>query len=161
METIGKRIARLRTAKGWKRPELGRQMAQVIDRATPFSGEVIRLYEEDINEPGADARRALALVFDRSEMYIEFGATETGSSTASTTARQPAATYNVSEAALEVARGYDQLSPQCQEHVRRQIELLRGADDSSGRRRAVQQDVWIKRETIRSGARSKKQKRVR
>lgn len=76
--------------------------------------------------------------------------------------REPSAEYRgVSDEALEVARGYDQLSADCQEHVRRQIELLRGADDSSGRRRAVQHDVEINRGKIRPGASSKKKKGVR
>jgi transcriptional regulator with XRE-family HTH domain len=75
METIGQRITRLRIAMGWSRPELGRQMQLKTGRSKPFSGEVIRLYEEDINRPGKDARQALSRVFERSEAYIEFGAT--------------------------------------------------------------------------------------
>lgn len=48
-------------------------MAKAIGRNEPFSGEVIRLYEAEINSPGADARAALAKVFARSEAYIQFG----------------------------------------------------------------------------------------
>lgn len=76
---------------------------------------------------------------------------------------QPSAAYDVSAEALEVARGFDQLTPDCKEHVRRQIELLRGTHgDSSGRRRAVQHDVEIKQGTIgRRRHRSKSSKMVR
>lgn len=73
METIGQRITRLRNSKGWSRPQLGKEMAKAIDREKAFSGEVIRLYEEGINAPGADARAALAKVFERPESYIQFG----------------------------------------------------------------------------------------
>lgn len=73
METIGKRIERLRKLGGWSRPELGRRMAAAVGRAKPFSGEVIRLYEADKHKPGKAARKALAEVFKRDEAYIEFG----------------------------------------------------------------------------------------
>lgn len=73
MDTIGKRISTLRRLKSWSRPELGRQMAAAIGKKKPFSGELIRLYETGTNEPGNEARRALALVFGKTEAYIEFG----------------------------------------------------------------------------------------
>lgn len=50
-------------------------MAAAVGREKPFTGELIRLYEEDINQPGTEARSALAKVFARSESYIEFGET--------------------------------------------------------------------------------------
>lgn len=75
MESVGDRIERLRTAKGWSRPELGRQMSKAIGKKTAFSGEVIRLYEGDKNEPGKAALRALAAAFGKSEPYILFGST--------------------------------------------------------------------------------------
>lgn len=159
METIGQRIKRLRAPTGWSRAELGRRMAKAIDRGKPFSGELIRLYEKDINAPGVDARRALAKVFDRSEVYIQFGIT-TEVPTAQRV-EQTTASYGLSDHALEIARAWDQLSAICQDHVRRQIELLRGADDRSGRRRAVRQDVQIRGGIIGSGAREKRRKPVR
>jgi len=73
VDTIGKRIARHRLLKGWSRPELGRLMAASIAREKPFSGEAVRRYEEGLDEPGNDARKALAAVFGKSELYIEFG----------------------------------------------------------------------------------------
>lgn len=73
VETIGERIKRLRIAKGWSRPELGRQMAAKVGRKKAFAGELIRLYEEDTNRPSVEARLALAKVFERNEVYIEFG----------------------------------------------------------------------------------------
>ena len=77
-------------------------------------------------------------------------------------AEQPRAAYGVSEAALEVARGFDQLTPDCQEHVRRQIELLRGAQTGNGgRRRAAEHDVRIKENKLQSRPRSKSKKVVR
>lgn len=72
---MGQRITRLRHAKGWKRPELGRRMAKAIGRPKPYTGEQIRRYEIDKDRPPPAARKALALVFDRSEQYIEFGDT--------------------------------------------------------------------------------------
>lgn len=48
-------------------------MALAIDREKPFTGEVIRKYETGVNEPGNDARKALAIVFKKTERYIEFG----------------------------------------------------------------------------------------
>lgn len=48
-------------------------MAKAVQREKPFTGEVIRLYEEDKHKPGKAARTALAAVFDRDEFYIEFG----------------------------------------------------------------------------------------
>lgn len=75
VETIGKRIERLRNAKGWSRPELGRQMATAIGKPKPFSGEMIRLYEQGENRPGVEARTALAKVFGKTDAYIEFGIT--------------------------------------------------------------------------------------
>lgn len=73
MESIGDRIARLRGPKGWSRAQLGREMAKAITRPKPFTGEVVRLYETGKNDPGADAIKALALVFKRPESYIQFG----------------------------------------------------------------------------------------
>jgi len=73
METIGQRIARLRKLAELSRPELGRQMAKAIDRPKAFTGELIRKYEADENEPGNDARQALAAVFHKTPAYIEFG----------------------------------------------------------------------------------------
>ena len=73
MESIGGRINRLRVAKGWSLAELGRRMAKAIHREAPFTGETIRQYEAGQNDPGKAARTALAVVFDKSESYIEFG----------------------------------------------------------------------------------------
>lgn len=73
VDTIGKRIARHRLLKGWSRPELARRITQAINRATPLTGEAVRLYELDANNPGDDVRKGLALVFNKSEVYIEFG----------------------------------------------------------------------------------------
>lgn len=71
---------------------------------------------------------------------------------------------DVSDAALEIARQFDELSDYCKDHVRRQVELLLLADANGNgdtRRRAAQHDVEISGGTIRSGAQSKKQKRGR
>lgn len=155
VETIGQRITRLRNAKGWSRPELGRQMAEAIKREKPFSGELIRLYEEDTNKPGDDARLALAKVFDRPEVYLEFGAM-----TEATRLEQPAAAYGLSKEALEVAKGFDLLSPDCQEHVQRQVELLRMADTSNGRR-AAQHDAEIKGGKLQPQSNKNRRKGVR
>lgn len=73
MKSIGKRIEELRKLESLSRPELGRRMAKAIGRDTPFSGEVVRLYEKGTHKPGHDARTALAKVFKRTEAYIEFG----------------------------------------------------------------------------------------
>lgn len=73
-ETVGQRIKRLRLAQGWSRPELGRRMGVALGRKH-YAGEMIRLYEEGENRPGKDARRGLALAFEREESYIEFGDT--------------------------------------------------------------------------------------
>ncbi len=73
MDTIGKRIATLRKLKGWSRPELGRQMAAAVGKDRPFTGELVRLYETGANNPGNEARRALSLVFGKTETFIEFG----------------------------------------------------------------------------------------
>lgn len=137
VETFGQRIARLRNSKGWKRPELGRQMQKAVGRKEPFTGEAVRLYELDKTRPGDDARKALALVFNVSEQYIEFGKHDV--------AQQSAAEYRVSELALDVARRFDQLSPTCQEHVSHQIDLLK-ATLANGRDhdRAAQHDMVIK-----------------
>jgi len=94
VESIGARIKRLRIAKDWSRPELGRLMAKAIDRKKPFTGELIRLYETGKNTPRGDARRALAIVFGREEVYIEFG-----SSTPK--AEEPIATYEKEPSARE------------------------------------------------------------
>lgn len=152
METIGERIKRLREAKEWSRPELGLQMARAVEREKPFSGEVIRLYEEGKNRPGANARKALALVFNLSEAQIEFGKQDV--------ARQPAAEYrSVSERALDVARRFDQLSPACQEHVSHQIDLLKDTLASNGARdRAAQHDVVIKGGAVQSPAARKRRR---
>lgn len=66
---------------------------------------------------------------------------------------------DVSDVALEMARVFDKLSPYCQDHLRRQIELLRLADANGDvRRRAAQHDVEIRGGTIRSDARAKTKK---
>lgn len=69
--------------------------------------------------------------------------------------------HNVSDEALEIARRFDELSAICQDHVRRQIELLRGAEANRVRRRSVQHDVEIKQDALRPGMRSKTRKVVR
>lgn len=142
VETIGARIRRLREAKGWSRPELGRQMKAI---GLGVSGEMVRLYEEDKNRPGVDARKALAAVFNLSEAYIEFGKQDV--------ARQSAAEYRtVSEWALDVARRFDDLSPDCQEHVSHQIDLLKTAAAANGgaRDRAAKHDLVIKAGAVQS-----------
>lgn len=73
MESIGERIIRLRKQAEWSRPELGRQMAKAIAREKSFTGELVRKYETGENEPSNDARKALAIVFKKTERYIEFG----------------------------------------------------------------------------------------
>jgi transcriptional regulator with XRE-family HTH domain len=73
MTTPGKRIANLRKIKGWSRPELGRRLAAAAGRAKPYSGEAVRLYETDANLPGKPVRKALAVVFNIDESYIEYG----------------------------------------------------------------------------------------
>jgi transcriptional regulator with XRE-family HTH domain len=97
VETIGQRILRLRKGKGWKRPELGRRMAVALGRAKPFAGETIRQYELGNTDPGKDARRALARVFDRAETYIEFG--DPGQ--AATKAQQPTAAHDEADRARD------------------------------------------------------------
>lgn len=90
MESIGERIARLRKSKDWSRPELGRQMAQAIERAKPFSGEAVRRYEQGPDTPGKAARLALAKVFGKTEAYIVFGDTSQPHKAAQSTSQ-----YNV------------------------------------------------------------------
>lgn len=88
METISARIKRLRTGKGWSRPELGRRMAKAIGRGKPFSGESIRRYEKGIDVPRRDGRAGLAAVFEKDEAYIMFGESGTKAE-----AQQPTARY--------------------------------------------------------------------
>lgn len=65
-------------------------MAKALSREKPFSGEVVRLYEEDKNRPGPQARRALAKVFEKDEAYIEFGESRPA-------VRQEQAHYDISD----------------------------------------------------------------
>lgn len=151
METIAERIKRLREAKGWSRPELGRQMAIAIGREKPYSGELVRLYEEGENLPRNEARKALAGAFKLSEAYIEFGRQDV--------AQQPAAEYrSVSQRALDVARRFDQLSPACQEHVSNQIDLLKVALGNGDRQRAADHDVVIKGGAVETSATKKRRR---
>lgn len=90
METIGQRITRLRNAKDWSRPELGRHMATAIGKDKPFSGEAIRRYENDIDRPGRAALAALTKVFNRDGAFIEYGVVRER-----TGINEPAATYAV------------------------------------------------------------------
>lgn len=101
--------------------------------------------------PRAEVPAIAALMGLTFEQYVG----ETG---AQTTAREPAAQYSaLSQAALEVARKFDELSQECQQHVRQQVELLRRTGvDSSGRRRAVQHDVEIKGDVFRDRAKKRK-----
>lgn len=127
-------------------------MAAAIGRQDPFTGETVRLYEEDANRPSVEARAALAKVFERSEIYIEFGVMPE--------VREPSATYSAE--ALEVARGFDLLNPDCKDHVRRQVELLRGANPGDGgRQRATKQDVVIKKGKLRRTDKQKIKKTLR
>lgn len=48
-------------------------MAKAIGRREVYSGEVVRLYETEKNRPGHEAKKALAIVFDKPEAYIEYG----------------------------------------------------------------------------------------
>lgn len=81
-------------------------MAQSLKRDKPFTGEVIRLYEENTNRPGKDARRALAMVFDRTETYIEFGDTVQQK----LEAREPAAAYGDSPEVARLIRAFSWLT---------------------------------------------------
>jgi transcriptional regulator with XRE-family HTH domain len=130
VETIGKRIVRLRTAKGWTRPELGRQMAKAVSKKKPFSGELIRLYETDTNRPSPDARRALAKVFDRTEQYIEFGDAPQSESKVKQAAAEYRVSVGVSEEALEIARAFDQMQPQARAYIREQVFIYTVIDKS-------------------------------
>lgn len=73
METRGKRITKLREAKGWSLARLGKEMAMRVGRPEPFTGEVVRQYELDASWPSEDAVKGLALAFERTEAYILFG----------------------------------------------------------------------------------------
>lgn len=128
-------------------------MMFVIERKKPFSGEMVRLYEEGENRPGADARKALALVFNLSESEIEFGKQQNA-------VRQNAAEYtSVSERALDVARRFDELSPTCQEHVSHQIDLLKATLPRNGERdRAAQHDMVIKGSAVQSPVAKKRRR---
>lgn len=127
-------------------------MAWVIERKEPFSGEMVRLYEEGKNRPSVAARTALALVFNLSESEIEFGKQDV--------ARQPAAEYrSVSERALDVARRFDQLSPACQAHVSAQIDLLKATLGNGDRQRAAGHDVVIKGGAVQKSQAAKKRRR--
>lgn len=166
METIGKRIERLREALGLKegkdvsRPELGRRMALAIGRRRasgeldPYSGETVRRYEIDKDRPGIDATKALAAVFKVTEAEIVYGKQNI--------TQQSVAEYRaVSERALDVARRFDDLSAECQEHVSHQIDLLKATLTGNGERdRAAQHDVVIKKGAIQSSAAGKKRRRL-
>lgn len=115
-------------------------MAAAIGREDAFSGELIRLYEEGTNRPSVEARAALAKVFDRSEIYMEFGTDQTALAV-----RQVQPEYKLSARAMDVAKRFDQLSADCQDHVSSQIDLLAGARANRAERaRAAQHDVVIK-----------------
>jgi transcriptional regulator with XRE-family HTH domain len=124
-ESIGERIQRLRTAEGWSLTELGERMGKAINRRNPdgsprpFSGEALRLYEADENEPGKDALKALALVFQKSEPYIQFGMSGNRG--------------YLSDEALEFARMYDGLDRRWREYLREQVHVLLAANKAGYR----------------------------
>jgi transcriptional regulator with XRE-family HTH domain len=126
-ETIGRRILRLRNSKAWSRPELGRQLANATGKKKPYSGEAVRRWEENIDQPGREARAAIAKLFERSESYIEFG--DQPQATRANEARQTAAQY-VSDEALAIARAFDQMQPQSREFIREQVFIYTIIDQS-------------------------------
>jgi transcriptional regulator with XRE-family HTH domain len=69
------------------------------------------------------------------------------------------AAVGISDVGLEIGRAYDQLSVDCQDHVRRQIELLRLADVGNGRL-AAQHDAEIKGGKLQTAGNRKSKKRV-
>jgi transcriptional regulator with XRE-family HTH domain len=91
MDTIGKRIARHRLILGISRPELARRVSAQIGKTPPLTGEAIRRYEIEKDNPGNDVRKGLAGVFGTSEQYIEFG--NSSSKDASTDAEKMWAAY--------------------------------------------------------------------
>lgn len=117
-------------------------------------------------DKGEPSGKMLYLIADRWKVSARWLATNEGNmlpGEAALAAREPAATYSApSDRALEIARAWAELSPVCQEHVHRQIELLRGSvANDSGRRRAVQHDVEIRDGTLKLRARKKTRKGVR
>lgn len=103
-------------------------MAAAVGKKKPYSGEAVRRWEQGIDQPGRDARAALAKAFVRGESYIEFGSQPQRSSEA----RQPGAEYEigVSDEAMAIARAFDALQPQSREFIREQVFIYTMIDTS-------------------------------
>lgn len=130
MENPGDMIKRLRNGKGWTRPELGRQMAKALGRAKPFTGELIRLYETHKNRPGKPARKALAVLFGKSEQQIEFG--EVNHASASSAPQQPSID---SPEVIRLALAFGWLTK------RQKAELLKDVESKAATNKAIHKEL--------------------
>lgn len=75
---------------------------------------------------------------------------------------QQMATYNVSTVALDIARTYDKLPADCQEHLRNQIALLKRVRSADGdRQRAAEHDMVIKNGAVQPRHSHKKKRPMR
>lgn len=72
-ERIGDRIQAQRLVKGWSRPEAGKQLARLMGREEPYTGEAWRQWEVGVSTPKADAIKGMSLLFGKSEVYLLFG----------------------------------------------------------------------------------------
>jgi transcriptional regulator with XRE-family HTH domain len=135
--------------------------AQLSERSGVSQQAISKIERGD--QAGSTQVTQLAVACSVDVKWLATGAGEMQPSAAGNRLEQPVAGYSmISDAALEVARAYDQLTEECREHVRRQIELLRGAQaNNSGRRRAAQPDWEIKQGKVRQRARGKVKKYVR
>lgn len=105
-------------------------MAQALKRDEPFTGEVIRLYETDKNRPGKDARLALALVFERTESFIEFGEL---SPTSSAQVREPDAQYATGKKVDRLIKAFTWLTDDEQETLLKELEAKATANKAIAR----------------------------
>lgn len=147
VDTIHQRIRKLREDKGLSQESLG--------KAAGVTYQSVQEWEQaDGTAPSRKRLKKVADALGVTEQYLL-----SGDQPDSGGVREPAAEYqSVSTRALDIARRFDQLSQDCQDHVSAQVDLLAKVKSNGDRARAAQHDVVIKGGAIQSDGKKKRQK---
>lgn len=147
VDTIHQRIKKLREDKGLSQESLG--------KAAGVTYQSVQEWEQaDGTAPSRKRLKKVADALGVTEQYLL-----SGEPPGFVGVRQSSAEYqSVSARALDVARRFDQLSQDCQDHVSAQVDLLAKVKSNGDRARAERHDLVIKGGSIQSDGRTKRQK---
>lgn len=149
VDTIHQRIKKLREDKGLSQESLG--------KAAGVTYQSVQEWEQaDGTAPSRKRLKKVADALGVTEQYLL-----SGEESGLVGVRQAAAEYqSVSARALDVARRFDQLSQDCQDHVSAQVDLLSRVKGNGDRARAERHDLEIRNGAVKPTSKKGQRSRV-